>query len=125
MLTKRALRYLLLSAFLVLFNIIYGLFAHGVRSLFMQLAFLFPLIGGSLVSMLLIFLPPISEIDRNLWNMGITTLIIGSLLNGVFDIYGSSSMLVNVFFILGGMLLLASLTLYIFNHVKAKRGSSK
>lgn len=121
MLFKRALQYFYISIFLVVFNLIYGLFAHGVSSSYMQLAFLFPLLGGSVVSLLMIYLPLESKIVSNIWRMGLTTLIVGSLLHGVFDIYGTEVGLVKVFFIFGIILLLCSLTLYVVSIVKAKR----
>ncbi|MFH0993713.1 MAG: hypothetical protein V1761_05120 [bacterium] len=117
---KRALTYLFISAFLFVFNLVYGLFAHGVSSAFMTFAFLIPLIGGTVASLALIFLPPANEIVTNLWRMGLATIVVGSLLHGVFDIYGSEVPLVNVFFIVGSLPLAGALTIYIFSAIKAK-----
>jgi hypothetical protein len=120
-LRKRALVYLAVSAFLVVFNLIYSLFAHGVASAYMQYAFLIPLAGGSLVALLLMILPQAGYFTCQIWRMGIATLIVGFLLHGVFDIYGSGAPLVTGFFIAGGVLLAAALAFYIAGIIRAKR----
>ena len=117
---KIALKYFYVSAFLFIFNLIYSIFAHGIGSDYMRYAFLIPLIGGSVISVLFLKLPPANDIIKNIWRMGISTLVIGSILHGVFDIYGSEVALVNVFFIAGGILLLGSLTFYILTLFKVK-----
>lgn len=121
---KRAFVYLCIAAFLVVFNLVYGLFAHGVASGYMQFAFLFPLVGGSAVSLVMIFLPAAGRIVRELWRMGIATLSVGSLLHGVFDIYGSTAPLVLVFFIAGGILHGSAFLLYVCQAVRAGRRTS-
>lgn len=79
----------------------------------MDYAFLIPFLGGSVVSLLFFKLPTPSEIVRQTWRMGLITLVIGCLLHGVFDIYGSEVSLVNVFFFVGIPLLIGSLSLYL------------
>ncbi len=120
-LLRRALWYLFISAFLVVFNLVYGLFAHGIGSPYMTFAFLIPLLGGGLVALALIFLPPAGEIAVNVWRMGLSVLVVGFLLHGVFDIYGSEVALVNVFFIAGAALLFGALAFYVIGACKAKR----
>ena len=117
-LLKRALNYLLISILLVLFNFVYSLFAHGVSSLYMQYAFLLPLTGGSLLCMLMIYLPKPGFWVRHVWRMGLVTLIIGFILHGVFDIYGSESELVKVIFYIGYGLLSTGFIMYIINVLK-------
>jgi len=51
--------------------------------------------------------------------MGLTTLIIGFLLHGVFDIYGSEAALVNVFFYASYGLLSIGFILFIINLIKS------
>jgi len=118
---KRAFIYLAISAFLVGFNLVYSIFAHGIGSDYMQYAFLLPLIGGSVMSLLLILLPRASDTVCHLWRMGITTLVTGSLLHGVFDIYGSEVALVKVFFVVGGILLISSFIVYIINIIQTNK----
>ncbi|PKL00475.1 MAG: hypothetical protein CVV56_05730 [Tenericutes bacterium HGW-Tenericutes-1] len=62
--------------------------------------------------MLLIYLPKTSFWVRQIWRMGLVTLIIGFILHGVFDIYGSESELVNAIFYMGYGLLSTAFILY-------------
>jgi len=87
----------------------------------MQFAFLIPLIGGSVISIVIMFFPSASEWTRQIWRMGLTTLITGFLLHGVFDIYGSISSLVNVFFYLSYGLLSLGFILYMVSIIKQIR----
>lgn len=112
-LKKRTYRYLALSAFLVVFNFVYGLFAHGVESAYMTFAFVLPLVFGVLPCLAFRILPQTAPAASRLWRMGLSTLIVGFLLHGVFDIYGSPSSLVPVFFWAGGILLFTGLALYV------------
>lgn len=112
---KRALIYLAISAFLVVFNIIYGLFSHGVTSRYMQLVFLVPLLGGTFPSLMLMYIKEPHFIIKNLWRMGLSSIIIGFLLRGVFDIYGTEVHIINWYVYIGGSLLLCSLLIYIYS----------
>lgn len=111
---KTALIYLFCSLFLILFNFIYGIFSRGVHSSFMTFAFLIPLIGGSVISLLFIFLPKPTFLIINLWRMGISTLVIGFLLRGVFDIYGTEVAYIMFYFYFSVGLFLISFILYVF-----------
>ena len=99
--------YLDVSAFCFVFNMIYSLYGHGVHSASMSLMFLYPLLGGVLVFLLLwIFCPPTGGIPRyrlfyNLYHSGIAALVLGSALQGVFEIAGTSSPY-TVFFLIAG-----------------------
>lgn len=110
---KTTFVYLGISAFCFLFDKIYALYGHGVYSPFMSLMFLYPLIGGALMFLLLRFLKPTAEVmpyyrrHYNLYNSGIATLITGSLLKGIFDIAGTSSPYTILFYIVGGLFILA------------------
>lgn len=99
-LLKRAFRYLIFSAILLMFHAIYSLFAHGVDSIFMKFAFVIPLVLGSLLSLLLL-LGGERDIESAIRQMSISTLVVGSLLQGVMEIAGNTSSLVSVFFITG------------------------
>lgn len=110
---KRLYRYLAVSAFLVVFNFIYGLFANGVDSPYMTFAFLVPLVLGALPCLAFRILPEAAPAASRPWRMGLSTLTVGFLLHGVFDIYGSPSSLVPVFFWAAGVLLLTGVVLYV------------
>ena len=98
----------LTTVFVFVFAKIYGIFSHGVSSVFMSYAFLLPLS--------LIFLPKLlnlctgnrlwngsldteeeegkklflSSLASFLWKSGVAVLTVGSLYKGVLDIYGTS-----------------------------------
>ena len=113
-LQRRALIYFAISLFLILFNFIYSIFSHGVHSPYMQYVFLVPLILGTVVLMVVLFLPFPSFITSTLWRMGIATLVSGFLLRGVFDIYGTEVPYI-IFYLYAGIALLASsLILYMY-----------
>ena len=120
-LLKRSYIYLAISAFLVIFNIIYGVFSHDVTSNYMTYAFLIPLIGGTVPSLILIFLPKPSFIVKNIWRMGIASTIIGFLLRGVFEIYGTFVSIVNIYIYLGLSMLFLSLCLYGFMSILSNK----
>ncbi len=108
---KAAIVYLIVSVLSVLFDQVYALFGHGVRSASMSMMFLYPLIGGALVFTLLWFFCPEAEYRRhsrlffNLYNSGIAALMTGSLLKGVLDIAGTSSPYLIVYRLVGWLLL--------------------
>jgi len=118
---KRARNYGFASAFLLLFHLVYQIFAHGVDSPYMTFAFLIPLVGGVAVELGFLFLPAPGEVGLAVWPMGIATIATGSVLHGVFDIYGGSSDLVNVFFAAGALLILAASVLYAITLVRSRR----
>lgn len=94
----------------IIFNQIYGLFGHEVSSASMASMFLYPLLGGA-VPFLVIWLLETrfklagnNQLAINLYNSGIVTLICSSLLKGVFEIAGTSSVYVTVMMIMGWLL---------------------
>ena len=124
-LLKRALRYGAISVFLLVFHGVYSLFAHGVNSFYMQFAFLIPLIGGSVVSLFLLVLSRPNEVVIQVWRMGLSTLVVGFLLHGVFDIYGTEVAMVNLFFIIGIGLLLVAFLLYLITSIRSNQQQQK
>lgn len=85
---RRALLFLFFTLFCVLFDRIYALFSHEVSSMSMTLMFLYPLIGG--IFCLLLFQGR-SNYGFTFCLLGIITLVLGSLLRGVFEIAGAGS----------------------------------
>lgn len=81
--------YLISTAFLAVFATVYELFAHGVISFWMIGMPLFPLILGALPCHLLDKKGGASDWALQLWNCGVITLTVGSLLNGIFEIFGT------------------------------------
>lgn len=122
-LIKAVYVYMAASAFCVIFAGVYEHFSHGVYSLYMILAFLYPLIGG-LVLMGVEIVSHGKRIPRrlsfNLYNSGIATLTVGSIFNGALEIYGTTNRLVTVYRIAGRTFLFAGIICYIVENSKKK-----
>ena len=106
---KAARNYLLAALFCAFFGAVYETFSHGVYSPFMLYAFAFPLILGTLPAIMIGLRSgaPLRVCEK-LWAAGVATLTVGSLFQGILDIYGTSSGLVFAYWIGGGVLLLFS-----------------
>ena len=104
---KSARNYLFAAIFCAFFGAVYELFSHGVYSYFMLYAFAFPLLLGAAPSVLYGLRGASPRVSRKLWGAGVATLTVGSLFRGVLDIYGTSSGLARVYWIVGAVLLLA------------------
>ena len=116
---KSLLPITLTTVFVFVFAKIYGIFSHGVSSVFMSYAFLLPLS--------LIFLPELlnlctgnrlwngsldteeeegkkiflSSLASFLWKSGVAVLTVGSLYKGVLDIYGTSGSFEWIYLVVG------------------------
>ena len=108
--------YLGISAFCIVFAGIYEYFSHEVYSAFMIFAFLIPFLGGTLVFYTIkrfaIKSMPGESLVR-LYNCGIATLTVGSIFQGVLEIYGTTNSLVNVYLAVGLMLIISAAAIYI------------
>lgn len=105
--------YIFLSILCTCINLIYSKFSHGVSSNYMTYLFIIPLIGGSIF----LFINK-KNIKYNLYHLGIITLIIGSLIKGILEIAGTSSVFNIVYFIFGISLIIISIVKYIINFKK-------
>ena len=121
--------YLGISAFCIIFAAIYEYFSHEVYSAFMIFAFLIPFLGGTVVFYTIkrfatSTMPGESLVS--LYNCGIATLTVGSIFQGVLEIYGTTNSLVNVYLVVGAMLIISSVAIYIRavlkKHSKALEG---
>ena len=113
---KTAILFAVLSAFVMIFSSIYNFFGHGVLSPWMTYAFLFPAILGLLPAVILYFFPGALQPGRisfNAWNSGIACVTISSLLRGIFEIAGNSSIYQILLFYLGMIFLLISIPIYL------------
>ena len=108
--------YLFFTLFVLLFGAIYEYFSFGVYSGYMLYAFVFPLIGGVLVYFGLAYtdirIP--DEIARKLYNFAIAVWTVGSLFQGILDIYGTTNALTMVYWIGGALLMAAAVIRYSF-----------
>lgn len=91
----------------IAFDRIYAMFSHSVSSAYMSFLFLYPLIGGAGIYLLLYRLipqlpqAPAYRVFANLYNSGIAAICAGSLLRGIMDIAGTASTLIPAFFVFG------------------------
>lgn len=124
---KTLISYSAVSIFCVIFDKIYALFGHGVSSYSMSLMFLYPLLGGVLPFLILWLLIPRStditnyRFSYNSHNSGIAALTTGSLLNGIFEIAGTSSPYLIIYTVCGWIMLATGVLTYLFNLYKCKK----
>jgi len=112
---KTALVFLAVSLFCVIFSFIYARYSHGVHSDYMTYMFAYPLIGGTIVYLLIGLLSKARIPGRfviNVYNSGIATLTMGSLLRGILDIAGTSSRYQSVFMIVGALMVFVGAACY-------------
>ncbi len=112
---RTAFAYLAVTALTALFGGVYEIFSHGVWSGWMVYAFAFPLALGALpFSWLALGRRPLPRrwVCR-LHHSGVATLTIGSIMEGVFAIYGTTSRLTIVYWIVGIALLILAQALRI------------
>lgn len=92
-------KYLIFTIFIMIFGYVYELFSHNVYSIYMQYAFLIPLVLGLLLFIVIYLFK--KEINRNigitLYNNAVITLTVYSLLKGVLEIYGTTNILLSIF----------------------------
>jgi len=103
------------AIFCALFGAVYEYFSHEVYSYHMIYAFGYPLCLGALPCFSLcvtkrLRLP--KRLSVNLYNAGIATLTVGSIIKGVLDIYGTSSIYITVYYIAGIAMTVSALLLY-------------
>lgn len=118
---KTAIIFLAVSVFCIVFNKIYAVFGHGVSSDSMTFMFLYPLLCGALPFLLIWFAGPQPDtvafyrFSYNIFNSGIALLTVGSLLNGIFEIAGTSSVYLIVFTVFGWTFLSVGIIVYMVN----------
>lgn len=86
------------TIFLIIFNSVYSIFAHGVSSNAMTYAFLYPLLGVFAYGVLF-FVNWYDRVSYNTFNAAIATISTGSLLLGINEIAGADSIYYNYFYI--------------------------
>lgn len=108
---KTAFVYLLVSLFCALFGAVYERFSHEVYSFFMIYAFVFPLAGGTLpfLAICLFRKRYPGAVARNLYHSGIATLTVGSIIQGILDIYGTTNRLTGLYWLVGAILLFSGM----------------
>jgi len=91
------------------FSAIYECLSHGVHSDFMVFLFAVPLVMGTVPALVLAIArrePPAAS--RRLWACAVLTLSLGFCMAGVLEIYGTTSELVMVYWVLAPALAVAA-----------------
>ena len=100
----------------VLFAMVYEYFSHGVISYFMVFAFIIPLVLG-VISVSIFCLKKVrkmpTRLENNMYNAGVATITIGSIIEGILQIYGTTNVKVDVYFIVGIILLVIAIFSYL------------
>lgn len=125
---KRGYIYLLISLFCVLFGAVYEHFSHEVYSGYMIYAFVFPLVGGTLPLMSMVLfgyshLP--GRITLNLYNSGIAALTVGSIMEGVMEIYGTTNGTLQIYWMVGFGFAGIGLLLYVIGLLTVRKDKSR
>lgn len=103
------------SVFCFIFYFIYNIFSHGVHSPFMTYLFAWPLFLCAVpagVCMLVRAVPGPSVLSSLLWGTGTAAVTVSSLLRGIFEIAGNSSVFQQYLMAAGLLFLLAGLIAY-------------
>lgn len=113
---KAGVVYLIVTIFCALFGAIYELFSHEVYSYYMIYAFAYPLIMGVLPYLMFykcenIRMP--GRVEENLYNAGVGTFTVGSIVKGVLMIYGTTNDLSEIYFIVGVGMVVLGLMVYL------------
>ncbi len=90
---------------------LYEFFSHQVYSQVMRMVWLYPILGGLVMIGLFERWMVFRTISLYLWKMAMFTLSIGHILFGIFEIYGSETNIVYLYFFMGGLLVLVSIVL--------------
>lgn len=106
---KHLLLHLALTLFFALLGAVYELFGHGVYSYHMIYAFAFPLVLGTIpCTAMLLKGKAVKALSLRLWSSAVITAALGSAVQGVLDIFGTTNGKIIAFIIVSGALALAA-----------------
>lgn len=118
--TKKTVRiYVFTTLFCIVFNYIYSLFGHGVSSPFMSYAFVFSLVLGVWGFLVFGRLRLENRNAYHLYNAGIATLTVGSVLRGIIEIAGADTTYPIYYFIVGTILVVVGGLMYFYQWAQA------
>ena len=113
--------YTVSSVFFAIFGFVYEQFSHEVYSDFMIFACFIPLIFG-VVPFVIAFLSEKIHLPKpfvtQLYGSGIIALTIGSIMQGVLDIYGTTNSKIIVYPVVGGLMIVISLIIAVVGHTE-------
>lgn len=104
------------SLFLAVFALVYYMFSHGVHSPFMTFLFAWPMLLCALpagICLLFSMVPGPSVISSLFWHTGTAAVTVSSMLRGIFDIAGNSSVYQSVLMAAGFFFLACGAALYL------------
>lgn len=113
--TKRLYIYVAITLFCGLFSFVYEHFSHDVYSSYMVYLFAFPLVLGVLPQGLALLFPKLGRggpWQPVIHGFAVATLTVGSLLQGIVEIYGTSTRYITYYFAAGAVLLLMSTVMW-------------
>ena len=116
---KTSFIYLGVSAFVLIFSLVYSLFSHEVYSDYLSYAFLYPLIGGALLYFGLHFTKHFAKWPYNFYNAGIATVTVGSILCGVNEVAGADTLYYLWFYLVGWFFIFLSIFVLLLGLTKA------
>ena len=120
---RRALVFTSVSLFLALFGAVNEMFSHGVYSYSMIYAFAYPLVLGAFPSIIMAMLsrPCKGSVAFDLYVFAIAFATVGSLIDGVLEIYGTSNRYMVIFNVVSVLLLAASVILWIVKRIRHRK----
>jgi len=130
-LKRSIILYMILSFVAIIVNNVYALFGHGVTSAAMIWMFLYPLLGGTLVMLLIELIVPSAvkapgfRLAFNLYNSGIATLTVASFLRGILEIAGADSPFTLPFYIVGGAFIAGGLLTFLAKPLRRREISAE
>ena len=113
--------YICVSMFCALFGGVYEYFGHGVISFHMIYAFAFPLVLGALFFTIVgksSTLPYPCRISASCLHLSVATTTVGSIVQGVLDIYGTTNRLSVIYIVACIILFALSIVSYILQITK-------
>ena len=116
-LTRTCLISALISLFCFVFYLVYNHFSHGVHSPYMTFLFAWPLVLltiPSLACLMLWSVPGPSVLSSLFWKTGTAAVTVSSMLRGIFDIAGNSSVYQVILMAAGLFFLVVGFILYLF-----------
>ena len=122
--TRTVKIYVLATLFCLGFGFVYSLFGHGVTSPFMSYAFVFSLVLGVGGFIVIGRLNLDNRIAFNLYNAGIVTLTVGSILRGIVDIAGADTVFPMYYFLVGTALVAVGGLMYVYQWMRIPRQST-
>lgn len=112
---KKIKKFIIITIITLIFSIIYEYFSFGVYSKYMLFASLIPLLMGIIPYIIIKRKGNFNDcmMEDSLYTNGIITLTLGSLVQGVLEIYGTTNILVWIYPIVGVITIISAIALFV------------